>query len=222
MPATPGEAERGAKRHALRADLLISKAKYAGTSVQDTPVLSSHHCLKPNLPSKPFPAWLSTSSMLFSKTVSGSIQCALDTASCVLDGQSSRRVINVKGTGGQTLSFRGLTFKDGKTDYGGGLYINTGAIVNILLCIFSSCRATTGNGGGAIYLGNNGATVNVFGSRFTGNTADSGDGKDVFNNGGTMIFHSSCPSPYSSNTPTQGKLERACVEQSDSIPSNYN
>jgi len=78
------------------------------------------------------------------------------------------------------LTLRALTFKDGQFIRGGGCLIDSGAIVDIGLCVFNNCRATDSNrGGGEIYVNSNiGNSININGSKFTGNTA-AGNGNDI-------------------------------------------
>jgi hypothetical protein len=145
--------------------------------------------------------------MLYTYNLNGEVKCVEDNASCVLDGENERRVMYVVGTGSGTLILRALTFDKGSTsNSGGGVNIQDGAIVDLELCIFSNNRATSSDyGGGAIFLQNSGTTVNVYGTSFNGNTADSGKGDDIYRNSWTTItIHNMCPSPYSSNTPIQG------------------
>ena len=149
--------------------------------------------------------------MLYTEDLNGEVKCVEDNASCVLDGENARRGMTVYGTGSGTLILRALTFDKGYAVAGGGVYISGGAIVDLELCIFSNNRATdTGSGGGAIYV-SSGATVNVYGTTFNGNTADSGNGDDIYRSGGTITIHNTCPSPYSSNTPIQGKTRMRIV-----------
>jgi hypothetical protein len=144
--------------------------------------------------------------MLATRNLNGEVKCVEDNASCVLDGENERRVINVEGTGNGTLILRALTFDKGNATIGGGVSIYSDAIVDFELCVFSNNRATSSDwGGGAISVQDSGTTVNIFGTSFNGNTADSGNGNEIFNNGGTITIHNTCPSPYSSNTPIQGK-----------------
>jgi hypothetical protein len=151
--------------------------------------------------------------MLFTGNLYGEVKCVEDNASCVLDGENARRGMQVWGTGSGTLILRALTFDKGYADGGGGVIIEYDAIVDLKLCILSSNRATGGSdyGGGAIYVSGSGGTVNAYGTRFIGNTADSGDGDDIYRNGGTITIHNTCPSPYSSNTPIQGKTRMRIV-----------
>jgi predicted outer membrane repeat protein len=93
--------------------------------------------------------------------------------------------------------------------YGGGVYIYDGAIVDLKFCVFSNNRAT-GSGGGAIYVSSSGTTINAYGTSFIANTA-TGDGDDIYNAGGTITIRNTCPSPYSSNTPIQGKTRMRIV-----------
>jgi predicted outer membrane repeat protein len=148
--------------------------------------------------------------MLWTYGLNGEVKCVEDNASCVLDGENARRVMNVQGSGSGTILLRALTFDKGHTTYpGGGLSIVSGALVDLELCIFSNNRAASSNyGGGAIYVSDfstSATTVNVYGTSFSGNTAASGNGDDIYHGAGTFIIHNTCPSPYSSRTPIQGK-----------------
>jgi predicted outer membrane repeat protein len=150
--------------------------------------------------------------MLYTDDLNGEVKCVDDNASCVVDGENERRVMWVEGTGSGTLILRALTFDKGYANVhvGGGVYISYDAIVDFELLVFSNNRATTSSygEGGAIYVEESGTTVNIYGTSFNGNTADSGNGDDIYNNpdnAGTITIHSTCPSPYSSNTPILGK-----------------
>jgi hypothetical protein len=144
--------------------------------------------------------------MLATYGLNGEVKCVEDNASCVLDGENARRVMNVWGTGSGTLILRALTFDKAYAGNGGGVNIGSGAIVDLELCIFSNNRATdSDNGGGAILVESSGTSVNAYGTSFSGNTADSGNGDDIYRHYGTITIHNTCPSPYSSNTPIQGK-----------------
>jgi hypothetical protein len=146
--------------------------------------------------------------MLSTDDLNGEVKCVEDNASCVLDGENARRGMYVGGTGSGTLILRALTFDKGSASRGGGIYIQGGA-VDLELCVFSNNRATyTGSsyGGGAIYVIEDGTIVN-YSTSFYANTADSGNGDDIYNynSQATITIHNTCPSPYSSNTPIQGK-----------------
>jgi predicted outer membrane repeat protein len=133
-------------------------------------------------------------------------------ASCVLDGENARQGMDVKGTGSGTLILRALTFDKGYAGYGGGVFITDGAIVDLELIVFSNNRATSSTRGGAIYVTNSGTTVNIYGTSFNGNTADSENGDDIYQRlSSTITIHDTCPSPYSSNTPIQGKMRMRIV-----------
>jgi hypothetical protein len=150
--------------------------------------------------------------MLYTDDLNGEVKCVEDNASCVLDGENARRGMEVWGTGSGTLILRALTFDEGYASWGGGVYIQQGATVDLKLCVFSFNRATSSNyGGGAIYVYVSGTTVNIYGTSFNGNTADSWYGDDIYNDGGTITIHNTCPSPYSSNTPIQGKMRMRIV-----------
>jgi len=145
--------------------------------------------------------------MLWTEALHGEVKCEEEDATCVLNGEATRRGMYVSGTGASTLLLRALTFQDGKGNWGGGVRIDGGAIVTIELCVFSNCRSTStysGYGGGAILVGRE-TTVNAYGTSFNGNTAASGNGDDIYRDSGTITIHNTCPSPYSSNTPNQGE-----------------
>jgi hypothetical protein len=149
--------------------------------------------------------------MLFIDELNGEVKCVEDNASCVLDGENARRGMWVSGTRSGTLILRSLTFDKGYSTRGGGVGITDGAIVEIHLCVFTNCRATGGEyGGGAIYAASTG-TVNIYGTSFNGNIADLGFGDDIYSNkdiDANVIIHDTCPSPYSFNTPIQGKTNK--------------
>jgi predicted outer membrane repeat protein len=159
----------------------------------------------------------SGSNMLYTDDLNGEVKCVEDNASCVLDGENERRVMTVKGTGSGTLILRALTFDKGYATHGGGVNIWSGAIVDLKLLVFSNNIATlVDDGGGAIYVSNpyvsdKRSIVNIYGTRFIGNIATSGNGDDIYSNAGTITIHNTCPSPYSSNTPIQGKRRMRIV-----------
>jgi predicted outer membrane repeat protein len=150
-------------------------------------------------------------SMLYTYNLNGEVKCVEDSASCVLDGENTRRGMYVWGTG-SAIILRALTFDKGKTSFfGGGVYIYSG-VMDLELLVFSNNRATNSvsGGGGAIYVSSD-STVNAYGTSFYGNTAASGDGDDIYREGGTITIHNMCPSPYSSNTPMQGTMRMRIV-----------
>jgi predicted outer membrane repeat protein len=154
--------------------------------------------------------------MLWTEHLNGEVKCVEDNASCVLDGENQRRGMAVWGTGSATLILRALTFDKGYASWGGGggVEICIGAIVDLKLLVFSNNRADSSDGGGAIYVMDSGTTVNIYGTTFNGNTADSGKGDDIFRQifgSPTITIHNTCPSPYSSNTPIQGKTRMRIV-----------
>ena len=152
--------------------------------------------------------------MLWTGDLWGAVVCEEDNASCVLDGELTTRGMAVEGTGSGIFVIRAILFKDGVSWSGGGVLIRNSAIVTIELCIFSNNRATDSYyGGGAIYVQSSGTSVNVFSTSFSGNTADTGNGDDIYNrdNAGTITIYNTCPSPYSSKTPIQGKMRMRIV-----------
>ena len=149
--------------------------------------------------------------MLSTKNLYGTIQCFNDDVSCVLDGQSSRRGMYVVGTGSGKLTIRAIRFYKGKNwGSGGGVWIGDGAKIDITLCVFDSCEASStssSTGGGGIYVSY--SAVSIYATAFTGNSAASGNGDDIYNDYGTVTIHDTCPTPHSANTPTQGKYENS-------------
>ena len=147
--------------------------------------------------------------MLYTGDIYGTIQCLNDDASCVLDGELSRRGMYVDGTGSGKLTVRAIRFYKGKSTYGGGVYVGWDAKVDIALCVFDSCEDNSIYGGGGIYVDHSSNNlVNIYATAFTGNSAASGNGDDIYRGSGTVTIHETCPSPYSANTPTQGKKDK--------------
>lgn len=159
--------------------------------------------------------------MLFLDHIYGAIECVNDDASCVLDGENTRRIMDVFGTHYNLLTISAITFKNGRTFYGGGMYIYGARVkLDLKFCVFTNCEATyltdlggEYNGGGAIYVETNLVTLNVYGTTFTNNTAVSGIGDDIFRAAyilqGNRTYpkvhiHATCPSPYSSLFPIRG------------------
>jgi hypothetical protein len=155
--------------------------------------------------------------MLSTVDLNGEVECVEDNASCVLDGENARRGMLVWGTGSGTLTLRALTFDKGSAQYGGGIVIEGGAVVAIVLCVFSTNTATgskSDDGGGAMCVYGTGTKVDIYGTSFIGNTDQNSkhNGKDIYNpDGRTITIHNTCPSPYSSNTPIQGKTRMRVV-----------
>ena len=137
-----------------------------------------------------------TNRIYFSLVCSGAVH------SCVLDGLNSRRLINIRGTGGDTLTLSGIHFLDGGTSniYGGALCIRFSALVSVQGCKLSSNQARSGGG---IYAENIGTTVHLYSTSFDGNTADNGDDIYVFHSGCSVTVHTICP-PDWSGTPAAG------------------
>ncbi|GMI47132.1 hypothetical protein TrCOL_g5308 [Triparma columacea] len=150
--------------------------------------------------------------MLYTEDLNGEVKCVKDNASCVLDGENAIALMVVDGTGSATLILRALTFDNGNALFGGGAVISSNAIIDFELCIFSNNRATDlGLGGGAIFVSDSGTIIDFYGTSFNGNAADSGLGDDIYRHYGTITIHNTCPSPYSSNTPIQGKTRMRIV-----------
>ena len=169
-----------------------------------------------------------TSNMLTTANLYGTIRCLNDDASCILNGESYRRVMYVSGTGPDKLTIRAIRFYKAKSgsvgagvfvaDDGEGVY-DGGAKVDFTLCVFDSCQSTLSfSGGGGIYVSSGfGPTVNIYATTFTGNSAASGNGNDIYivaaqtstAVAGTVTIHGTCPTPYSANTPKQGKYENS-------------
>jgi hypothetical protein len=83
--------------------------------------------------------------------------------------------------------------------------------VEIHFCVFSNSHTTSPHTGGALFVKSTASVINVYGTTFNGNTADSGKGADIYRTGAVITIHNTCPSPYSSNTPIQGKTRMRIV-----------
>jgi hypothetical protein len=155
--------------------------------------------------------------MLHSHGLFGDIKCKEETASCVINGEDSKRLLDIRGTGGETLTLRAVHFVNGKFDFTGGVFIDSGAVVDIELCIFSNCKATpqvdsANKGGGAIYVWD-AATVQIYGTQFVNNTAE-GFEDEIYNSQtkpGEINVHNVCPTPYFLTEPIQGKKTTNCA-----------
>ena len=148
------------------------------------------------------------SSMLATEGLYGTIRCLNDDASCVLDGESSRRGIKVEGTGSGKLTIRAIRFYKGEHTMGGGVYIYNGAKVDVTLCVFDSCEANSMyHGGGGVFVYSHDTVVSIYATAFTGNSAASGKGDDVFNEDGAFVVQHACPSPYEAQLPTRGEYQ---------------
>ena len=137
-----------------------------------------------------------TDEIYFSLVCSGALH------SCVLDGSNSRRLMNIYGTGGGTITLAGIQFKDGNSvgNYGGALRISSSALVSLQGCKLSSNQASYGGG---IYARNSGTTVNLYSTSFDGNTATN-NGDDIYIQlSASLTVHSTCP-PDWSGTPAPG------------------
>ena len=149
--------------------------------------------------------------MLYTQGLNGLVKCVEDNASCHLDGEQAIRLMSVDGTGGGKLTLRALGFVGGKASEGGGVNVREGGIVDIELCLFLNCKAERSSlgglvefGGGAIRVDSSGTYVNIYGTSFHGNSAN-GVGGDIYRYSGAINIHNTCPPPYSSTTPIQGK-----------------
>jgi len=159
--------------------------------------------------------------MLYTNNLFGSLKCVDEAeAACVVDGEDERRGIRIVGTGGAALKIRACTFTKGLADEsnGGAIEVREDAIVDLILVKFSSCQAT-GTGGGAIYVEQ--ATVNIFGSTFTTNNANLGDGDDIFRFSGTVTVENTCPSPYAAKSPQQGSPLQVSASGISGPPFSY-
>lgn len=102
----------------------------------------------------------------------------------VIDGKNNVQCLNV-GTAGETatvtLNIKNVTVKNGKSENGAGLYIESNAAVTMKGCTIDSCEATN-DGGGAYVKGN----LSLEDSTIQENSA-SGNGGAVYNDGNFSI-----------------------------------
>ena len=135
----------------------------------------------------------SWSQMYYIDGLNGVIRCENDKLQCKLDGEGSGRVMNVRGTGGGTLSLRGFHVHRGSAiSFGGGMWTEGGATVILSIVRFTQCQATEYSaGGGAIYADS--GTINLYAAEFSGNSAASNNGNDIFTGDAAVTIHSTCP-----------------------------
>ena len=79
--------------------------------------------------------------MIWTYNLFGTIECTVDSAGCILDGESTRQVMQVYGTGGTGLTLRALRFQNGQAGSGGGVLV-WGGEVDVIVCVFTSCKAS--------------------------------------------------------------------------------
>ena len=156
--------------------------------------------------------------MLYTEDLHGEMKCVQDYASCVLDGESANKGMTLIGTGDAKFTVRAISFFNGVgTNFGGGgMAISGGAVVDLILCHFTNCNSKHATlGGGAILVLGVETTVNTFGVSFLDNEATISAGNDIMNHPndpGSITLHETCPPPYQSNNPTQGKFTKIFYE----------
>ena len=131
--------------------------------------------------------------------LSGVVRCKNNDLQCTLDGEGSRRVLSVSGG---TLDLRGLHVHRGSYTYGGAMFTGNGANVILSIMKFTECQATNYYGGGAIYAAS--GTINLFAVEFSGNSASTNNGDDIYTNGADITISSTCPQG-DGGTPTVGE-----------------
>ena len=166
--------------------------------------------------------------MLPIKEFRGEIRCEAYRAGCILNGESSRRIMAVDGTATHALKLQSLKFYKGKADKGAGLYVH-GEKTEIIIemCVFGSNEATGSGsdfGGGGIMLdatplGGSKYNVKLVSTSFTGNTAESsGNGDDIYSKSGdAAILDNPCPWPFQKKSPVKGKKENALKKHFDAV-----
>jgi len=99
----------------------------------------------------------------------------------IIDADDNARILTI--WNGATVNIEQLTFRDGASEYGGALRVESGT-TTITDCTFDSNTVT--DYGGAIYV-DPGATTTITGTTFTDNTAV--DGGAIYNDGGVLDFN---------------------------------
>eukprot|EP00519_Triparma_laevis_P010367 CAMPEP_0182498006 /NCGR_PEP_ID=MMETSP1321-20130603/6353_1 /TAXON_ID=91990 /ORGANISM="Bolidomonas sp., Strain RCC1657" /LENGTH=1411 /DNA_ID=CAMNT_0024702007 /DNA_START=67 /DNA_END=4302 /DNA_ORIENTATION=- len=132
--------------------------------------------------------------MFVTSRLFGSIICRGEILSCVLHGESTRRILKVEGTSISVLTITGIRFFSGATPYyrnndGGGMIILKGAVVRLEFCALNSCSAYYG---GAVNIEPT-STLSAYGTSFASNWAN--DGMDVYNIGDLIVFDT-CPDKW--------------------------
>eukprot|EP00520_Triparma_pacifica_P008787 CAMPEP_0118636156 /NCGR_PEP_ID=MMETSP0785-20121206/2462_1 /TAXON_ID=91992 /ORGANISM="Bolidomonas pacifica, Strain CCMP 1866" /LENGTH=2563 /DNA_ID=CAMNT_0006527243 /DNA_START=9 /DNA_END=7697 /DNA_ORIENTATION=- len=162
-------------------------------------------------------------SMLSTKDLGGTIVCEVNRGGCVLDGAETRRMMYIDGkylsAGSSTkMTLRALTFHKGIATIGGGIKLVNGALVEVALCTFQSCKATKmSRGGGAIFVST--SVLDVVATAFNGNEAMSGNGDDIYDlqDSTTITVKSTCPEPSTTFTISTERMARDnCVKYCES------
>lgn len=115
-----------------------------------------------------------------------------DQATTIIDADDNARILTIGNNA--NVNIEQLTFRDGYSDMGGALRVESGT-TTITDCTFDS--NTVPGSGGAIYI-DPGATATISGSTFTDNSADTGV---AIYNGGTLTCTGST---FSGNTGRNG------------------
>ena len=150
--------------------------------------------------------------------LNGVIRCESD-LECKLDGEESRRVMVVDSTPGGTLSLRRFHIHRGSYNLGGGIYTQSANII-LTTVRFTQCQATYGSdsyGGGAIYAYS--GTISLYAVEFSGNSAASNQGDDIYTPNAAVIIHSTCPEGEG-GSPTEGE-RLPCPLAPRHFPTNY-
>ena len=140
--------------------------------------------------------------MLVLNNLYGIIRCEHDNLGCIIDAESSRRIISISGSLSQTLTLRSLDFFRGRSTQGGAIFVQL-AIVDLELCAFSQCTASIA--GGAIYVNSETVQVNIFATAFISNSAV-GSGDDIYksSSAGAVTVHDTCPNGFG-GAPSEGE-----------------
>lgn len=111
----------------------------------------------------------------------------------VIQGDGNGRIIFASGT----VFLEDLVLKGGgKTNFGGGIYVDSTGVLTMKNCTITDCNAT--NFGGGLYIASNGS-ANISGCTISGNTAQNGGG--IYQTANATL--TDCT--FSSNNATNGK-----------------
>ena len=148
----------------------------------------------------------SSNSMFWTLNLFGSIICADGIQTCILDGQGTRRILHVEGTGVSKLTIKGIHFHRGTrtgTNHGGVINMQNGAKVTLEFCALTSCSAGQG---GAIYIYTD-STLTAYTTSFTSNTATNNNGSDDILNSANLAIFDTCPEGFT-GLPDEGENQK--------------
>ena len=149
----------------------------------------------------------------WSDSIYYTMNCVGDDHSCILDGLGgTRRILAVVGTSNHDLTITGIKFYNARASFGGGISAFSDAKVVIQLCLFDNLEATSSSfGGGGIFVGSSGGTINIYTTLFSNNNAVSGNGNDIYIRSGSVTVHATCPPGFTGTSSQSSSLDTYAI-----------